>query len=82
MLNAATRSSPQRIRFINQQRRVVGFGLTGTPQDDVAKIVDSDAGLSGLRGYMQASATGAQVTAIGDEPPCQLDVYVPSQLIK
>lgn len=73
LFSAKSKSSPKLIRFINQAESIVGFGLTGTPRWDVAKAMDSSAGRSGFRGYLQITSTGSPIAAIGDTSHCRLD---------
>jgi hypothetical protein len=81
VFDTKTKRSPKVIRFVNGQGSLVGVALTGAPRDDVKKLVDTNAGLAGFKGYLQTSAAGLAVAALGDDPGCKLDFLVPANVI-
>jgi hypothetical protein len=78
IFDSNTHKSPQRIRIISSDAVTIGFALSGRPRPDVAKAVNSKAGLSGFSGYISSPIRGAELRLVGDNPGCVLNVDLPA----
>lgn len=71
---------PKSALLVDAEGVVRGMALTGQPRPDVASAIDSAAGVSGFKGYVQADAQGKALKFIDPEGGCQLAVTVPAVL--
>jgi hypothetical protein len=78
IFDSNTHKSPQRIRIISSDAVTIGFALSGRPRPDVAKAVNTKAGLSGFSGYISSPIRGAEIRLVGDNPGCVLNIDLPA----
>ena len=66
-----SKEAPAVIHVLDEQRRVVGYGLTGQPRPDVTAKVNSQSGQSGFVVYLMADHVGKSLIFRGLNPDCE-----------
>lgn len=66
-----SKEAPAIIHILDEQRRVVGYGLSGQPRPDVKAKVDSKAGQSGFALYLMSESVGKGLIFRGLNPDCE-----------
>ncbi|HDZ10218.1 hypothetical protein [Pseudohongiella sp.] len=79
LFNPAADKAPELITMTDVSGEISGYALTGQPRPDVAQAIDSDAKLSGFRGYVRKELLGSAVMLIGDQTQCELLTELPQQ---
>ncbi|WP_157964282.1 hypothetical protein [Ephemeroptericola cinctiostellae] len=66
-----TKEVPTIVHVLDEQRRVVGYGLTGQPRPDVAAKVNIQSKQSGFVVYLMADHVGKNLIFRGLNPDCE-----------
>ena len=66
--------SPKILYFYNKECKIIGYGLTGQPREDLKKTISSNAFQSGFKGYLLAREKRKGFRIRGYFPDCELTV--------
>lgn len=75
--NPSDKITPQAVRFLDNQNKVVGYALTGLDKPNIAA---QKALKTGYQGYLLADQMGKELTLLEEKPPCQMQVNIPTLL--
>lgn len=70
-------SAPKTLLITNDEKKVIGYALTGQSRPDVATVINEKADKSGFKGYVLADQIGQPITIIGSEPACYFETIAP-----
>ena len=69
-----TQKVPSVISILDQDKKIIGYALTGQLRKDIKKIINPNALHSGFSGYMLAEYVGKEVTVQGVMPNCHITI--------
>lgn len=76
LYHAENENQPELIHILNDQHKIVGYGLVGEPRKDVQKKIGQKAQYAGFQGYVLSGYQGQRVMLLGDHESCQLPITI------